>query len=234
VIGFDGPGQGAALRRGLHLTHEWEQPAKAVLDHFDVEDATWLGASCGGLLAIRSAAFEPRIKRVIALPASYSGLDMPKRHLWPGQDRALQTLLDAEDEAGLDALVARERTRSLTFDWCIVQGMHITGTASPFALLQTLSQHSLAGILHQVTQDVVITEGEHDHLFDPSWIHREMREMTRAHSVTARIFTAREGGEQHCQVGNSALAWDEIVRWLTAFVPGLTARPSRSPSRSAG
>ena len=34
---------------------------------------------------------------------------------------------------------------------------------------------------------------------------------------TARIFTAREGGEQHCQVGNSALARDEFVPWLARF-----------------
>jgi hypothetical protein len=110
--------------------------------------------------------------------------------------------------------------------------MHITGTASPFALLQALFQHSLAGILHRVTQDVLLTEGENDHLFDPSLIHREMREMTRARSVTARIFTARDGGEQHCQVGNSALARDEIVRWPTAFVPGLTARLAAASGRS--
>ncbi len=122
------------------------------------------------------------------------------------------------------SLVERERTRSLTFDWCMVQGMHITGTANPYALLRTLADHSLAGILHQFTQDVLLTEGEQDHLFRPSWNHLEMVELTNAHSVTSRIFTAREGGEQHCQVGNSALARDEIVRWLTAFVPGLAAR----------
>ena len=32
--------------------------------------------------------------------------------------------------------------------------------------------------------------------------YRAMRELVCARSVTARIFTAREGGEQHCQVGN--------------------------------
>jgi pimeloyl-ACP methyl ester carboxylesterase len=224
VVGFDGPGQGGALRRGLHLTHEWEKPVGAVLDHFGVEDATLLGASCGGLLAIRAAAFEPRIRRVVALPASYSGLDMPMRHMFPGQARGLHSLLFAEDEAGVEALVARERTRSLTFEWCMVQGMHITGTASPYGLLQTLAMHSLNGILHRLDQDVLLTEGEHDHLFDPSWIHREMEELTNARSVTARIFTAREGAEQHCQVGNSGLARDTIVHWLTGIVPGLTAR----------
>jgi hypothetical protein len=46
-----------------------------------------------------------------------------------------------------------------------------------------------------------------------------MRELVCARSVTARIFTACEGAEQHCQVGNSVLARDEIVRWLARFYP---------------
>jgi hypothetical protein len=32
VIGFDGPGQGGALRQGIFFDHAWEKPAKAVLD----------------------------------------------------------------------------------------------------------------------------------------------------------------------------------------------------------
>lgn len=66
---------------------------------------------------------------------------------------------------------------------------------------------------------VPVTEGEQDHLFNVDWIYRAMRELVCARSVTARIFTAREGAEQHCQVGNSALARDEIVRWLARFYP---------------
>ena len=54
-----------------------------------------------------------------------------------------------------------------------------------------------------------------------------MRELVCARSVTARIFTAREGGEQHCQVGNSALARDEIVNWLTRFYPDIRAAQAR-------
>ena len=51
-----------------------------------------------------------------------------------------------------------------------------------------------------------------------------MRELVCAQSVTARIFTAREGAEQHCQVGNMTLARDEIVRWLAKFHPGMDQR----------
>jgi hypothetical protein len=129
-------------------------------------------------------------------------------------------------------LIAQERLPSSVFDWCITQGMHITGTKTPFDFLTAISQHSLAGILHNVKQHILLTEGEQDHLFDIDWIHRAMRELVCARSVTARIFTAREGGEQHCQVGNSALARDEIVNWLSRFYPSLRGTRPTEPDRS--
>jgi hypothetical protein len=86
-----------------------------------------------------------------------------------------------------------------------------------------IAQHSLDGILHNVKQDILLTEGEQDHLFNVDWLYRAMRELVCARSVTARIFTAREGAEQHCQVGNSALARDEIVRWLARFYREMSA-----------
>jgi len=73
VIGFDGPGQGGALRQGIFFEHAWEKPAKAALDYFELDAVDWLGASCGGYLSIRAAAFEPRIKHIISLPRVIPG-----------------------------------------------------------------------------------------------------------------------------------------------------------------
>jgi len=221
VIGFDGPGQGGALRQGIFLDPHWENPAKAVLDYFDLKSVDWLGASCGGYMAMRAAAFEPRIKHVISMPLTYFGLDMTLRQMRPGKAQYLVSLFKAGDRKGCEALIAEERLPGSVFEWCITQGMHITGTKTPFDFLGAISRQSLDGVLHQVTQDVLLTEGEQDHLFDIDWIHRAMRELVCARSVTARIFTARQGGEQHCQVGNSGLARDEIITWLSRFYPSL-------------
>ena len=30
-----------------------------------------------------------------------------------------------------------------------------------------------------------------------------------------RLFTKKEGGEQHCQIGNHMLAINEILEWMT-------------------
>ncbi|MFH1313189.1 MAG: alpha/beta fold hydrolase [Candidatus Eisenbacteria bacterium] len=48
VIGFDGPGQGAARRKnGLPLDYRWEKPVGCVLDHLGLEDVTLIGLSMG-------------------------------------------------------------------------------------------------------------------------------------------------------------------------------------------
>ena len=221
VIGFDGPGQGGALRQGIFFEHAWEKPAKALLDYFKLDHVEWLGASCGGYLSIRAAAFEPRIRHVISMPTSYSGLDMTLKQMRPGKAQYLVSLFKAGDRKQCEALIAEERLPNSVFDWCVTQGMHITGTKTPFDFLTAIAKHSLDGILHNVKQDILLTEGEQDHLFDVDWLYRTMRELVCARSVTARIFTAREGGEQHCQVGNSALAREETINWLARFYPSI-------------
>ena len=147
---------------------------------------------------------------------------MTLKQMAPGKAQQLISVFRAGDRQGTEALVAEQRTPNSVFDWCITQGMHITGTRTPFDFLTAIAQHSLDGILHHVKQDILLTEGEQDHLFNVDWIYRAMRELVCARFVTARIFTAREGAEQHCQVGNSALARDEIVRWLARFYPGMS------------
>ena len=221
VIAFDGPGQGGALRQGIYLDHAWEKAAKAVLDHFGLDAVDWLGASCGGYMSIRAAAFEPRIKHIISMPTTYSGLDMTLKQMRPGKAEQLVSLFKAGDRKATEALVASERVPSSVFEWCVVQGMHITGTKPPFDFLTEISKQTLDGVLHLVKQDILLTEGEADHLFNVDWLYRTMKELVCARSVTARIFTAREGAEQHCQLGNSAAARKEIVRWLAQFYPGM-------------
>jgi hypothetical protein len=200
----------------------WEHFAKAVLDYFKLDAVDWLGASCGGYLALRAAAFEPRIKHVVSLPASYWGLDMTLKQCTPGQDKHLLSLFKAGDRAGVDALCAEQATQVPCFRWCITQGQHITGTTNAFDCLTSLNKHNLEGVLANVKQDVLLTEGEDDHLFNTSWVYRIMSELVCARSVATRIFTAREGAQMHCQVGNSGLARMEIVRWLAKFHPGMT------------
>ena len=110
-----------------------------MLDYFKLDAVDWLGASCGGYLSIRAAAFEPRIKHIISLPTTYSGLDMTLKQMAPGKAQQLISLFKAGDRQGTEALVAEQRTPNSVFDWCITQGMHITGTRTPFDFLTAIA-----------------------------------------------------------------------------------------------
>src|SRR5262249_17473340 len=99
--------------------------------------------------------------------------------------------------------------------------------------LTAIAKHSLDGILQNVKQDILLTEGEQDHLFHIDWLYRTMHELVCARTVSARIFTAREGAEQHCQLGNTAVARDEFVCWLARFYPELRDAAKSSPTAKA-
>jgi len=67
VVAFEGPGQGSVLEEhGAAPTRDWHRPVAAVFDAFRLDDVTLIGVSLGGCLAIRAAAFEPRVRRVVA------------------------------------------------------------------------------------------------------------------------------------------------------------------------
>lgn len=217
VLLFEGPGQGRALNRGLKFTHEWEKPVGAILDYFKLSGVPLLGISWGGYLALRAAAFEPRISQVIAYDVMFDGLDAMTRPM-PTPIRKIVRLLIQLDARWLgNSLVNRMRSRSLLLDWAIAHGMYITGTRTPIEFYRHLSHHTTRRISSRVEQDVLILAGEQDHYVPVDHFYRQRNALINARSVSSRLFTAAEGGEQHCQVGNHHLAVEEIRQWLDSF-----------------
>ena len=64
------------------------------------------------------------------------------------------------------------------------------------------------------TQDVLVLIGEHDRFQPPQLARAQIAALTNARSVTARIFTAAEHADQHCQLGNLSLAVQVLLDWL--------------------
>lgn len=217
ILLFEGPGQGATLKNGLKFTHEWEKPVKTVLDYFSLSEVTLLGISWGGYLALRAAAFEPRIARAIAYDVCFDGLEVMTRPIPIPIRQLVRLLVRINAQRVGNALITRMRRRSLLLDWALAHGMYITGTQTPIDFYRHLSQHTLREISSRITQDVLLLAGERDHYIPLDHFYRQRDAFVNAHSVSTRLFTTSEGGEQHCQVGNHQLAVDEITRWLNAF-----------------
>jgi len=214
LIIFEGPGQGAALiRYGLPMTHEWEKPLDALLNYFGVEDVSLIGMSLGGYLALRAAAYDSRVKRVVAFDALYDFYDCLMAKLGPRQ-RMLTLLLSLKADRLIDIAMETVASRNLLVKWGISQGMHTTGSRRPSEYLRKLHAYSAKKISSLVHQDVLIMGGSADHFLKMDQFYNQVEALTATRSLTARLFTEAEGAQSHCQIGNFPLAIDTMLRWI--------------------
>jgi pimeloyl-ACP methyl ester carboxylesterase len=214
---FEGPGQGRLLRDGLKMTPEWEKPVKAVLDYFHLEDVILLGVSLGGYLATRAAAFEPRISKLICYDVCYNFFDGITRWMPSPILGLFKLLFGLRIRWGVNALISQLMRRNLGIQWLVSHGMYILGVATPFEYYQKIARFTVQDIGHLVKQDCLLLAGEKDHYIPIRHFALHKAALRNAHSITGRVFTHAEGGEQHCQIGNIALAIDTIRQWLDGF-----------------
>jgi pimeloyl-ACP methyl ester carboxylesterase len=215
VIAFDGPGQGGALEDShLSMTHEWEKPVKAVLDFFGLEDVTLMGVSLGGYLAMRAAAFEPRVRRVIADDVLTDFWECQLRQLSAPQRSLLQALMRAREEHLVNVLLEQAMKKSLVAEWGIKQGMHVMGSQTPYEFMQKVRLYRTVPFSARVTQDVLLMAGVQDHLVPQNQFSDQIAQLTQVHSLTARLFTRFDQAQEHIQVGNIGLSVRVIIDWL--------------------
>ena len=215
VVAFEGPGQGGALNdAGLHMTTAWHQPVKAVLDYFKLEHVTLAGLSMGGCLVMRAAAFEPRVDRVVAYDVYPDALDSALGQLKPVQQALLKVLLKLHASPVVNAMARRVSKESPIAQWGLKQGMHVTGSSSPYGYLQSTKAFVTADVSALITQDVLLLAGSEDHLVPMAHFYQQIKTLKNARSITARLFTRNESAQNHCQVGNYGLALITIVNWL--------------------
>jgi pimeloyl-ACP methyl ester carboxylesterase len=220
TILFEGPGQGAALELAhLTMSPEWEKPVKAVLDFFRLDAVTLMGFSLGGGLVIRAAAFEPRVRRVIAYDIMTNGLECFLRPLPPPAQKELLDRIDTGNEEAVDKFFADAMAKSLLLDWMVKLAIHNTGVKTTYEMLKHYQKYEFASISSQVTQDVLLMAGAEDHYVPVHQLPDQIATLTHVRSLTARLFTRAEHAQNHVQVGNMGLAFRTMIDWMTGLGP---------------
>ncbi|ODB64750.1 alpha/beta fold hydrolase, partial [Paenibacillus polymyxa] len=162
IIVFDGPGQGTALKNGLKFIHNWEKPISTVIDYFKLDRVSLVGASWGGYLAMRAAAFEKRIDKVVAFNIFYCGLDALKMGMPEETYQSIVQLVDRNEVDQVNSLFEQMMTHNIDLHWKITKGMENTGVATPFELIKNFEKHTMQGIGAFINQDVLLLAGEDD------------------------------------------------------------------------
>lgn len=211
VIGFDGPGQGVTRRRhGLAFDIAWEKPTKALLDYFDLDGVTLIGLSMGGWLGMRAAAFEKRIKRMIASGYAYDYYKIP-----PAIAQWLMTFFNTWFKGYSNKVSYKSIAKGGMEGWQISNLMYITKSETPmsaFDFAMQMNEENLHAEL--IEQDVLVLTGRDDH-FIPYKLHdKQIAILTNAQTVMDKVFFEQEQAQNHCQIGNIGLALETMLAWL--------------------
>ena len=190
----DGPGNGESIRfRGLKLRYDMEVPAGAAVDYLegrqdvDPRRIGIMALSLGGYYAPRAAAFEKRLKACVAWGAQYDYHALWKKRV----EIAFKTPLSVPPDH---------------IQW-------VVGADSMGEALKRLEKFKLSGVVEKIECPFLMVHGEEDaqvSLADAKTCFNAVGSKDK----TLRVFTAEEGGSQHCQNDRLGVAIPYMHDWL--------------------
>jgi dipeptidyl aminopeptidase/acylaminoacyl peptidase len=193
---IDGPGQGESLRlRGIHARYDYEVAGTAAYDYVVTRDdvdpkrVAVGGLSMGGYYAPRVAAFEKRYAACIAWGAHYDYYGV-----WLKRRKVL--------ESGGTRLSAP----GFQLPW-------VLGVNNMDEAMEKLKQFTLEGVAQSITCPLLVVHGENDSIV-PAPIARQLYDAVSSSVKTLKIFTAEEGGSEHCQGDNRQVGANFVADWI--------------------
>ena len=191
---MDGPGTGEAIRfRNYYLRPDYEVAGSACIDFLekrtdvDAKRIAVMAISLGGYYAPRCASMEPRFAACVAWGAIWDYHATWKRRI------------DAAFNASMS-----------------VPGHHIMwilGVDTLDAALAKLEAYRLDGVVQKMRCPFLITHGADDEQV-PLADARALYDASGSADKTLRVFSADEGGAQHCQRDYLSLGASTMFDWL--------------------
>jgi dienelactone hydrolase len=191
---MDAPGTGEAIRfRNYYLRHDYEVAGSACLNWLERRpdvDASKIGVvaiSLGGYYAPRCAAMEPRYAACIAWGAQWNYYETWRKRV----DAAYKTSLS-------------------------VPGHHIEwimGAKSVDEALKKLEPFVLDGVMQKMRCPFLLVHGAEDEQIPLADAQKQF-DACGSKDKTFRVFSAEEGGAQHCQRDYLTLVVAEMWNWF--------------------
>jgi fermentation-respiration switch protein FrsA (DUF1100 family) len=196
TLAIDGPGQGEALRlRNLPSRYDYEVPGTAAYEYVarrnEVDGArvAIMAFSMGGYYAPRIAAFEKRYAACVAWGAHYD-----YHAVWVDRWKHMQA-------GGRNASSA-----AFQLPW-------VLGTADMESALEKVKDFKLAGVAERIECPTLIVHGQNDTIVPPHWAEK-LHAAVGAKEKHLKIFTAADGGSEHCHGDNRVVGSNYIADWL--------------------
>lgn len=197
VLVFDCPGSGTSrFHLDVHMEPETERYAKPAMDYVlsrddvDPDRVAAVGCSFGGYRTVRAAATDPRYRMCLAWGALYG--------IKPAQD-------GGEGSAGMNGLDAR------TMAWFF-------GAKSIEDIVANVPRFTLAPVIGDLACDLVVFHGAADMQAPVAQARQVIAEAVKARSTELHVYTAQDGGEQHCHLDNVGTALGHMTDRVAALL----------------
>lgn len=196
TLAIDGPGQGEALRlQNIPSRYDFEVAGTAAYEYVasrpevDPDRVAVAGVSMGGYLAPRAAAFEPRYAACVA---------------WGGHFDYHESWIRRRKE--IESGGTKVSAPYFHLMW-------VLGVPDMDAAMEKLKRYTLAGVAEKIQCPFLCVHGEHDSIV-PVQYARRLYDTVGSKDKTLRIFTAEEGGSEHCQGDNRVLGANFVADWV--------------------
>lgn len=224
---FEGPGQGSVLRQQkLYFRPDWEKVVTPVVDfaeklpNIDKNKIALIGISMGGYLAPRAAAFEPRIKALVANGGVYD-LGATIFNALPPEFIAL---ID-KDPAEFNKYMSEDMKKNPTSRWYFENGMWSFNASTPAEFMKKIKAYSLKEVAGNIHIPALIVDSEDDTFMKGQ--AKQLYDHIKG-PKTYLLFTREQAAQSHCQMGAIAISNEKIIDWLDqAFKVNFNEIPSR-------
>ena len=212
---FEGPGQGGCLReQNMKFAHEWEKPVQCILDYFELEDVTIIGASLGAYLAPRAAAFDKRITKIVGWSIFPDFFDI----LLADDPKLVQKIMDTAYNKGFagifNGFYKKMMDKSEIVKWNLMHGMYAYDAPNPVEYVKKIRNFTLKPISDKITQDMLIIGGRDDHMIMPHLFHEEYDLLQNVKSLSFQLYSNQDDAGSHCGIGNMKLILDTMISWI--------------------
>lgn len=217
VLAFDGPGQGRAIRKqGLHFRPDWEAVVTPVLNwtlvrpDVNPDRVVLYGISMGGYLAPRAAAYEPRLRAVIANEGVYDVFENDANAARMTTDQLSDFVKGSPD--AYNQIVAGMIRNSTQLYWATTHGQWAFGVTTPAELMRAHQAYTMNGSADRIRCPVLVLDVEGEQFFGDQ--SRRLYDALPPDRRTMITFGASEGAGLHCQAGAQLLGNQRIFDWL--------------------
>jgi hypothetical protein len=117
-------------------------------------------------------------------------------------------------DAPMNKLYTKMMEKEEIIKWNLLHGMYAYDAETPADYVKKIRRFTLKGIADKIDQDVLIIGANKDHFIMPYLFHEEYDMLQNARSLTLRLLTDKQNAGAHCNVGNSKLVLDSIIKWI--------------------